>query len=188
MRGKKAGADTICDGSEFFSGEQARRYLGLTDEALRQATTRGALAPGRLGKQNVYTRRDLERFKKTHREAAIVEALVNGAHPLDLYLDTPGRFPLREVTRVLTEWAPLAGIWLVQGPRGSYARWLQRYQITRCTPQELRRMIEVLTRDPVVGDRVRLIFREWRGRGPRALAEAAAGDSPELEQLEQLGE
>lgn len=144
---------------------------------------KGALTPARYGKGCVYTRRDLERYRRNWREAAIVEALVNGAHPLDLYLEDRGRFPLKEVTRVMGEWAKVTGVWLVEGPRGSYARWLQRFDLVRCSPRELRRLVEALLRDPVVGERVRLHFMDYRGRAPASHVRAA-NDGGEVLELE----
>jgi hypothetical protein len=181
---KTGGASAICDGRELFDAAQACSFLRCSPELLRQATLRGALTPARVGKGCVYTRRDLERYRRHFREAGIVAKLVEGAHPLDLYLENPGRYPLKEVTRVMHDWAKLSGIWIVEGPRGSFARWLQRFELVRCSPRELRRMIEALLRDPELGARVRLYFEEQRGRSPASHQRTPAEDFEQLEGLE----
>lgn len=124
----------------------------------------GGLCPARMGRTSIFTRRDLLRFQRHMREHAIVTRLIQGAHPLDIYTEHPGRYSMRELTRALVEWAKISGVWLVEGPRGSYARWLSRYGLIRCTPRELRRLIETLCRDPVLGERVRSHFADYRGR------------------------
>lgn len=158
-------AKSLCDGKELFDSPQAARFLNVSEDVIRQATMNGGLCPARVGRLSVFTRRDLQRFRRTLREHAIVTRLVEGAHPLDIFLEHPGRYPMKEVTAAMLEWSRVSGVWLVEGPRGSYARWLERFGLLRCTPRELRRLIEALCRDPELGERVRRYFQDYRGRG-----------------------
>lgn len=104
----------------------------------------------------MFTRRDLQRWHDGETEAAIVKALHEGQNPIDIYLSNPGRFRLEHVLDVLRKWAQLAGVWIVEGPRGSYTRWLQRMNLIRVTPRNLRRFLELLLVDPEIAERLRV--------------------------------
>lgn len=160
--GKKPPLSATCDNRNFYSSAQAAAYLRLDLQTLRQLSSRGALTPGKAGREVIYTRADLDRYRALEKEREIAAQLVAGVHPLDLYLEGRGKFSLREVCRVMLEWSRLSGVWLVEGPRGSYARWLERLEIQRCTPRELRRIVEHLIADPQVGARVRALFSDQR--------------------------
>lgn len=170
---RKPALESLCDGKNFLNSAQAATYLKTTQEAIRQITMRGGLCPARLGRDAVFTRGDLDRYRGNARELAIAKLLVDGAHPLDVYLDSGGKYPMREVVRVLHEWSRLSGVWLVEGPRGSYARWLARLGLMRCTPRELRRVVEYLCADQLVGARVRVLFSDQR-KAPASSESAAA--------------
>lgn len=146
----------ICDGIEIFDAKQAAAFLEISPDALRKATERQALYPGKIGHRVLYTRADLLRHKERRYEAELTEGFQRGVPPVDLYLEAPGKLRLEDVTAVMHEWARLAGVWLIEGPRGSYARWLQRLGVTSVTPRELRRVIELLLLDSDVCRRSRV--------------------------------
>lgn len=138
----------LCDGVELLDSAQSCAFLGCSADALRQAVTRKLLNPAKIGPLLVFTRRDLQRYKDREETYEITQQLNSGAHPLAIYLEARGRFTLEEVTDTLHDWARLTGAWVIEGPRGSFARWLDRLGLPRITPRELRRVIEVLLRDP----------------------------------------
>lgn len=138
----------LCDGVELLDSAQSCGYLGISQDALRQAVTRKLLNPAKIGPLLVFTRRDLQRYRDREEAYEITAALTRGEHPLAIYLEGRGRFSLEEVTAALHDWAKLTGAWVIEGPRGSFARWLDRLGLPRITPRELRRVIEVLLRDP----------------------------------------
>src|SRR3989304_4007543 len=88
---KKPPLQVTCDARELFTGEQAARYLQLGNDRIRQAVSQKALCPARVGKYSVFTRRDLDRYKRLEREHEIARQLVAGTHPLDIYLGAPPR-------------------------------------------------------------------------------------------------
>lgn len=138
------------DGRQFFSPDQAAEFLELSRAKIERMTRGGLLAPGRVGNRNMYTRRDLERARSRLREVEIARGLQAGLHPVDIYLNAEGRFSLEEVTQAMASWAQLTGAWVIEGPRGSYARWLERLQVTRVTPRQMRRLVELLLVDDYV--------------------------------------
>lgn len=138
----------LCDGIELLDSGQSCAFLGCSQDALRQAVTRKLLNPAKIGPLLVFTRRDLQRYKDREETYEITQQLNSGSHPLAIYLEARGRFTLEEVTDALHDWAKLTGAWVIEGPRGSFARWLDRLGLPRITPRELRRVIEVLLRDP----------------------------------------
>jgi len=146
----------VCDGRELLSTAQSAEFLGCEEDVLRQAVKRGALFPAKIGPSLVFTRRDLSRYRARENEAEIARLLQEGGNPLDVYLSNPGRWSLTEVTTVLHRWAQLTGAWVIEGPRGSYARWLERFGLIRITPRQLRRVIELLLVDPTVQQRLHL--------------------------------
>src|SRR3990170_1044210 len=174
---KKPPLQVTCDARELFTGEQAARYLQIGNDRIRQAVSKKALCPARVGKYSLFTRRDLDRYKRLEREHEIARQLVAGTHPLDIYLGAPSRWTMRDVSATMLDWARLSGVWIVEGPRGSYARWLERLGLVRCTPRELRRIIEALVKDPELRARVRGLFVDQRvnnGRPARSASGAAA--------------
>jgi hypothetical protein len=134
---------------------------------------RGQLCPAKLGSQLVFTRRDVERWRSWKDEHAIVDELARGAHPLDVYLRGKGAWRLEQVTRVMVGWARLAGVWVVEAPRGSYARWLDRMGLDSLTPKAMRRLIELLLTDEYV-----------RRRAIEGLASPAVRSASAAESLE----
>lgn len=152
----------LCDGVELLNTQQSAAALGVTEDAIRQATVRGALCPAKRGHLNVYTRRDLQRWHGRAVELEITRELTNGAHPLEIYLNSEGRYRLEDVTRVMHSWARLSGVWLIEGPRGSFARWLARMGLVRFTPRELRRIVESLIRDNELARRLALTLDAQR--------------------------
>lgn len=164
----------VCDGRELFNTEQAIELLGVSSDKLRQAVARGALFPAKIGPSLVFTRRDLLRWHTRDCEAEIVKGLTEGLHPLDIYLQNPGRYRLELVNSVMLEWAVIAGCWIVEGPRGSYMRWLQRMGLLRVTPRQLRRVIELLLVDPSIAERLRLSLAASAKKSDRITSTAEA--------------
>jgi hypothetical protein len=156
-RGGAAKLDSIVDGEEFLSAEQVASQCGVTTDLVYMHVRRGHLCPGKISAQMVFTRRDVARWKGLRAELAITAELEKGSNPIDIYLDAGGAFTLEDVLTVLPRWARLAGLWVVEGPRGSYARWLARLNLVRMTPRHLRRLIELLLTDPYVRERVQVV-------------------------------
>lgn len=142
--------DSICDGHEFLSADQVAALTGLTAAAVRQAVARGHLCPGKIANQLVFTRRDVKRWRKQDAELVITRELTKGKHPLDVYLEADGRYPLELVNEVMIKWAKVTGRWVIEGPRGSYARWLQRLGLELVDQRMLRRLVELLLADAYV--------------------------------------
>jgi len=171
--------NALCDGREFLSSDMVAARTGASADLIRQAVARGQLCPGKVGTQLVFTRRDVERWRAWKDEHAIVEELARGAHPLDVYLRGQGAWSLEQVARVMVKWAKLAGVWVVQAPRGSYARWLDRMGLDSFTPKAMRRIIELLLTDDYVRRRAveGLASADVRSAAAES-TEPAPGDSP----------
>ena len=160
--------DAVCDGSELFTAAQAAEFLAIEPANLRNLTRKRCLCPAKIGHRTIYTRADLERFAGRVAESVLVEGFELGRSPIDLYLEFPGRWPLETVSDAMHQWAKLAGVWLVEGPRGSYARWLSRLGVVRVSPRELRRIVELLLADSELCRRVRVHLDADRQRTERA--------------------
>lgn len=154
--GGAAKLDSIVDGVEFLSAEQVATQSGQTTDLVYLHVRQGLLCPGKIGSQYVFTRADVQRWRQLRSEHAITTELEKGAHPVDVYLQGEGRWKLDDVTATMHRWARLTGAWVIEGPRGSYARWLQRLGLIRVTPRQLRRVIELLLADPHVQQRAQL--------------------------------
>lgn len=142
--------DELCDGKQFLSVDQVAARTGQSPEAIRKAAERHHLSPGNFRGMLVFTGTDVERYQRWRSEHTITRQLADGRHPLDIYLEGDGQHSLDGVLRVLSRWAKLSGAWLVEGPRGSYARWLDRMGLVRMKPRDLRRIIEALCVDEYV--------------------------------------
>lgn len=171
--------DAILDGVEFLTVEQVALQTGLHEDVVRQAIALEILAPGKIGSQLVITRRDVKRWRTLRDELEITRQLVEGKHPLDIYFEGLGRWSLDEVTKTMNRWARLTGAWVIEGPRGSYARWLEHLKIVSLKPRMLRRLIELLLLDDYVRKRVRLeLLGEGAAEGAHAsLPETASASS-----------
>lgn len=154
--------------------------LGLTRAQLRAWEKKGALTPARVERLVLYTLADVRDFETGERERCIMSMLNAGRHPCDICFEQ-GYRP-EEVARTLDTWGKLSGYWIVEGPPGSYARWLERFGLVRFTPKLLRRLIELLLTDAYVQKKVsswdlgQWLAREVpekprRGRPPKRSAE-----------------
>lgn len=154
-KGRKPTAiSDLVDNRQFFDTDGVARRLKITTDNCLKLVQRGQLTPGRTGNEGLlYTLADVQRYqqreRKEHREKQILEQLQRGLHPVDVFLALePEGVKLAHVVRVLHHWAKLGGIWVIEGPPGSYARWLERVGLARLTPRNLRRLIELLLSDP----------------------------------------
>ena len=145
----------VCDGQTNLSVAQAAVFLHCPQNKVHRLACDGRLYPVRISGHLVFARADLERYRRAADELELTKRLQAGEHPLDIYIALDGTVPLKEVERILHEWARLTGIWLIEAPRGSYARWLQRFDLLRVTPRGLRRFIEAMLVDQEFGARVR---------------------------------
>ena len=152
----------ICDGSNNFSLGQAADFLQRSRQAVYHLTSQRQLHPVRVQGQLVFSRGDLDRYRRTELEVEVARQLTDGVHPLDIYFEAQGRYPLTEVERVMREWARLTGVWVIEGPRGSYARWLERFGLMSVPPRALRRFFEALLVDKDLEDKVRTWFSDYR--------------------------
>jgi len=168
---------SICDGAQNLSVGQAATLLGITQAALYHLTSAGKLHPVRARGVLVFARSDLERYRTIGVELMVTRELQRGVHPIDLFLELDGRVSMGAVQRTLAEWAKLTGVWLVEAPRGSYARWLERMQLRSISPRQLRRLLEALLTDPAIDARARsyvLDQRALNGQGDNAEVREAA--------------
>lgn len=167
------GAVVVADNIEVFDTEGACRFLNVTADTLDKAVERTFVAPAKLDGRNYYTRRDLVRFQRATRKelrvALVMELLRAGEHPIDVYIRLqPHGVSLDDVMRTMRTWAKLSGIWLVEAPPGSYARWLERLGRVRVTPRDIRRCIEAMLAPRATEESWRAILR------PLAPSEAPA--------------
>lgn len=144
---------SVPDGINLLSSAQVCGRLHLNTYQLAQHHKAGRLVPCMLNGRRYYTGADVARFERDDREHSIMLKLRDGVHPVDIALD--GRYPLDEVTAVMEQWAKVAGVWIVDAPPGSYARWLERMGLTRLRPSDIRRLIELMLTDPDVRAKAR---------------------------------
>lgn len=177
---KPTAATGLVDNRQFFDTEGAAKRLQITTEYCLKLAQRGLLTPGRAGTTEglVFTLADLQRYltreRKEHRERRVLELLQRGMHPVDVFFELePEGIKLAHVIKVLHQWVKLGGIWVIEGPPGSYARWLERMQLARLTPRNLRRLIEHMIADPSTAERARL----WVSANRASLQETALSDS-----------
>ena len=174
----KTSAEPSPDGRELLSTTQAAALLDTPRHTILTAAQRGKLHPAKLGRRLIFTRSELVAWhrerrgegEKLEREKAMIVRFEEGAHPVDVYLETEGA-TLKQVLATMHEWAGVAGVWIVEGPRGSYARWLQRVGLVELRPRELRRVLEAVLADPYVAKIAGLALDQ--ARAATALADAA---------------
>lgn len=156
---------SICDANINFNVAQAATFLNCSQNKLSKLVGEARLHPVKVGNICVFARSDLERQRSDAHELELVKRFQRGDHPIDVYIELDGVVPLGDVERALHAWAKLTGIWLVEGPRGSYARWLQRFNLVRVSPKGLRRFIEaMLVESGELGQRVRAYFETQNAR------------------------
>ena len=149
------------------------------------AAQRGKLHPAKLGRRLFFTRSEVVAWhrerrgegEKLEREKAMIARFQEGAHPVDVYLETEGA-TLKQVLAVMHDWGAVAGVWIVEGPRGSYARWLQRVGLVELRPRDTRRVIEMLLVDPYVAKLAQLALDEARAASDLATAAAVLSEDP----------
>lgn len=167
-------------GGELLTTQQSAELLDTPRQTILTAARRGILHPAKLGSRLIFTRAELVAWhkdrrgdgEKLEREKAMCERFQQGAHPMDVFLETEGA-TLKQTLATLHDWARIAGVWLVEGPRGSYARWLQRLGLMELQPRELRRVIELMLVDPYVAKLARLALDQTRAAAP---PQATAGN------------
>lgn len=190
-RTRNTAATPLADGKIFFDCHQAAKKLQISLENLSVQTRRGNLCPAVLNGHEgyLYTARDLARWKKKRpdRQRAIVDALLLGLPPIEAYYHAQTSDPsvtLKLVIDTLHTYSEVAGLWIIEGPPGSYARWLERMGLVRLMPKHLRRVVEAMLLDPHTAARARLVLDEMRARGEldyatRALAVGVPTSDPE---------
>jgi len=183
-RKRPTAATPYADGKVFFDSHQAAKKLGVSLEVLSAQTRRGNLTPGALNEREglLYTARDLERYKKKKpdRQRVIVDALQLGLQPIDAYYHAQqldASVTLKLVIDTVQTYAEVKGWWIVEGPPGSYARWLERMGLVRLMPKHLRRVVEAMLLDPYVAEKARLVLDEMRARGELATTSPPASFS-----------
>lgn len=154
-------AQALADGKNIFTLEQAADYCRATTAALQQASQRRMLRPAVVHGAYFFTRRDLDTYAQEVKELEIIQRLQNGQHPVDIVLEMRS-VRIRDVNIVMDEWARAAGMWIVEGPPGSYARWLERFGITTCNPRLIRRVLEACLLDDYVATLCRAKLAAWR--------------------------
>lgn len=171
---------SICDGKKNLDCARACQYLRISENALYQLVKESRLHPVHVKGSLVFARTDLERYRGERQELELTKAFMDGRHPLDVFYEADGRYPLKEVNRVMGEWARLTGVWLVEAPRGSYARWLARMGLTSISPRSLRRLIEALLTDVEIGKFARVHLADRRALN-------GAGETKAVERAKRRG-
>lgn len=156
---------------------QVAAVLCCSESRVKQLVSEAKLHPVHLGRGPggglVFARSDVTRYKRSECEHVVAEQLELGRHPLDVYFEADGRFSMDDVHAAMGKWAKLTGCWVIEAPRGSYARWLERMQLTSITPRQLRRLIEALLGDPTIGARARSYLGDQRAHNGQGEAKAA---------------
>lgn len=152
--------------SANLSVAQAAVALGCSESRVKQLAGEGKLNPVNLGRGPggglVFARTDLARYKRSACEHDVAQQLEQGRHPLDIYFEADGRYSLEDVHAAMNHWAKLTGCWVIEAPRGSYARWLERMGLVSITPRQLRRLIEAMLCDTTIGPHVRSFLADQR--------------------------
>lgn len=150
--------------------------LGCSESRVKQLVSETKLHPVNLGNGPggglVFARSDVARHKRSTCELDVAQQLEQGRHPLDVYFEADGRYSMDDVQAAMTKWARLTGCWVIEAPRGSYARWLERMGLTSITPRQLRRLIEALLGDATVGNRARSYLADQRAHNGQGEAKA----------------
>lgn len=162
MSHSEATAESICDGKLNLSGAQAALFLQISPPALYELVQRELVHPVHIGRGLVFARSDLEHYRRWRAEVEIVRGLEAGVPPIELFDRQLGRYRLRDIHRILQDWAKLQAIWLVETPRGSFARWLKRFGLTSLSARSFRRLCEALLVDPELGAKVRQLMGDQR--------------------------
>lgn len=153
---------SACDGKSNLSAQQAAHFLGCSLNHVHHLAGGGHLHPVRVAGVLVFARTDLARYRRVELELEIAKALQAGTHPLDVFFSASGRYNMRDVEQCMRDWSKLTGCWIVEAPRGSYARWLERTGVERVSPRQLRRLIEGMLTDPVLAEHARRYFADQR--------------------------
>jgi hypothetical protein len=153
---------SACDGKINLTGAQAAHFLGCSLNHVHHLAGGGHLHPVRVGGVLVFARTDLARYRKVELELEIAQELQLGTHPLDVFFKAAGRYKMADVEAAMRDWAKLTGCWVIEAPRGSYARWLERTGLERVGPRQLRRFIEGMLTDPALADGARRYFADQR--------------------------
>lgn len=156
---------------------QVAAILGVSVTRVQQLVAAQKLCPVNLGPGPggglVFSRADVSRHKRTECEREVARELERGTSPLDMYFLFDGKYSLRDVRLAMDDWAKLTGCWVIEAPRGSYARWLERMQLTSISPRQLRRLIEAMLADPAIAARVRSYLVDQRAHNGQGEAKAA---------------
>lgn len=152
----------IVDGKNNLDASQAGNLLGKSQQALYELVRKKSLHPVRVGIALVFARSEVERYRELALEREAVKYFQEGTHPLDAYQRLDGRATLKVVDRIFRDWAKLTGVWMIEAPRGSYQRWLERFELVRVSPRSLRRFVEAMLADPELSERARSYFRDQR--------------------------
>lgn len=171
------------DGRELLSPQDVSELLDTPKRTILTAAKRGKLHPAKFGRRLYFTRSEVVAWhrdrrgegEKLDRERAMIARFAEGAHPVDVFLETSG-VTLKDTLKTLHDWAAVAGIWVVEGPRGSYARWLKRMGLVELQPREMRRVIEALLADPYVAKVAGLALDQTRAATVLAAASMATTD------------
>lgn len=153
---------SACDGKTNMSVAQAAVFLGCSANHVHHLASGQHLHPVRVSGVLVFSRGDLARYRRIELELEIARELQRGTHPLDVFFTADGRYGMAEVERAMREWSKLTGCWVVEAPRGSYARWLERVGVQRVSPRQIRRFIEGMLTDAEIGVRARAYFADQR--------------------------
>jgi hypothetical protein len=140
---KKPTTREVPDGDQFLSSYQAAQLCNVKLATLTKWTQLGYLHPARFGTEHIFTRAEILAVRNEQTDRQIGKLLAEGVAPTEVWERLP-HVSIDRVVRVLRSWARLSGYWVVEAPPGSYARWLSRFGLTRCTARDLRRHIERL--------------------------------------------
>ena len=177
MGGKKTSRPRVkTGGAQNLTAAQVAVLLGVSEPRVKALVQEGKLHPVNLGPGPrggyLFARSDVHRHRRAECEHDVAQQLEQGRHPLDVYFEADGRYSLEDVHRAMNQWAKLTGCWVIEAPRGSYARWLERMGLTSISPRQLRRLIEAMLCDSTIGPHVRSFLADQRVHNGQGEAKA----------------
>lgn len=140
----------VADGAQWFTRTQAKRFLGVALETVKQAQKRGALESVQMQGVTLFSRATLEAYKAGRANPELAQrafGLLDAGHSAVQLVATLHVSP-DVAESLVASYARLNGAWIVAGPTSSRSAWERTYRIGALTPLKLRRALELAARTP----------------------------------------
>jgi len=137
---------SIPDGRHFFSVADCAARLSITENAVHKALGAGRLLGEKIRGRWIIPSACLRAYEGAAAERDLVDSFERGKSALDAW--RASGVNLEQTIKVLRHWADLRGWWLIEGPPGSFARFLERHQLSELAAGDLRRVIVAILDDP----------------------------------------